>query len=194
MTHREAISLIDNAWLRNLTAYPPSTGPGNLPQAPQPGPTRWADLGCGSGTFTLALAHFLPKDSAIEAIDLHPDIKRQTTSNGVHIHPREADFVTGHLHLQHLDGILMANALHFVRDKPALLQTLHSALRPGGIFLLVEYDSDTPVPLWVPYPLSFTAAPRLFSPPRWTPIQKGNTRPSTFGRGQLYSALTHASL
>lgn len=32
-------------------------------------PQHWADLGCGSGTFTNALFHLLPAGSQIEAID-----------------------------------------------------------------------------------------------------------------------------
>jgi ubiquinone/menaquinone biosynthesis C-methylase UbiE len=56
MTQRDAIALIDHPILR---AAPP---------------THWADLGCGSGTFTLALATLLPPGSTIEAIDLRPGV------------------------------------------------------------------------------------------------------------------------
>lgn len=174
MTHRDATTFIDNAALRNL-----------------PSPVRWADLGCGSGTFTLALAQFLTAGSTIEAIDLQPGIRQQTTPHGVGIHPRTADFVNDDLHLQGVDGILMANSLHYVRDKVVLLTKLRGALRPGGALLLVEYDTDIAVPRWVPYPLSFAAATRLFAPPDWSPLQKLGERPSAFGRSKLYSMLTN---
>lgn len=174
MTQRDATTLIDNAYLRGLTA-----------------PTHWADLGCGSGTFTLALAQFLPAGSSIEAIDLHPGIRHQTTSKGVIITPRTADFVNDNLHLQGLDGILMANSLHYVRDKAAMLTKLRGVLSPGGALLLVEYDTDTPVSRWVPHPLSFAAATRLFAPPDWSRLQKLGERPSAFGRSNLYSMLTN---
>ena len=78
MTHREALALIDTPYLRSTT------------------PTHWADLGCGSGTFTLALADLLAPGSIIEAIDLRPGIAAQTTANGVTIHPHTADFTTLH--------------------------------------------------------------------------------------------------
>jgi SAM-dependent methyltransferase len=77
MTHRDAVALIDTPYLRNYKT-----------------PTRWADLGCGSGTFTLALADLLAPGSFIEAIDLHPSIAAHTTKNGVTIHPRTADFTS----------------------------------------------------------------------------------------------------
>ena len=48
----------------------------------------------------------------------------------------------------------MANSLHFVRDKGKVLLGLLTAIRPGGRFVLVEYDADRGNP-WVPYPLSF---------------------------------------
>jgi SAM-dependent methyltransferase len=183
MTHRDATTLIDNAALRNLIA--------STQQAHTGKPARWADLGCGSGTFTLALAHYLPAGSTIDAIDLHPSIRPQTTSTGITIITRSADFVNDELTLQDLDGILMANALHYVRDKPQFLQTLRAALRPGGALLLIEYDTDIPLARWVPYPLSFAAASRLFTPPDWSPPQKLGERPSAFGRSNLYSMLTN---
>jgi ubiquinone/menaquinone biosynthesis C-methylase UbiE len=182
MTQRDALALIDHPLLHAAS------------------PSRWADLGCGSGTFTLALAELLPSGSTIEAIDLRPGIAAQTTPNGVTIQSRTADFTTARLGLTNLDGILMANSLHYVRDKPALLQKLRSYYRAdappsntstltGGALLLVEYDTDQPTPHWVPYPLSFASAAKLLPTAGWPNIQKLGSRPSAFGRSQLYAAL-----
>lgn len=167
-----------------------------------PRPMHWADLGCGDGTFTFALAHFLPPGSTVEAIDLRTTIKRQTTANGVTILPRKADFVKDELGLSGLDGILMANSLHYVRDKAALLQKLKGQFRVSGqlpsagdrvvvhgAFLLVEYDTDRATPVWVPYPLSFAAASTLLSAAGWDRIYRLGTRPSAFGRSNLYAVL-----
>jgi SAM-dependent methyltransferase len=82
MTHHDAVALIDTPWLHSKT------------------PLRWADLGCGSGTFTLALADLLAPGSSIEAIDLRPSIAPRTTKNGVAIHPRTADFTTLEIRLR----------------------------------------------------------------------------------------------
>jgi trans-aconitate methyltransferase len=187
MTQRDAITLIDHPLLHAKS------------------PVRWADLGCGSGTFTLALAALLPAGSIIDAIDLRPGIARQTTTGGVTIIPRSADFVADDLALSGLDGILMANSLHYVRDKPALLQRLRAYYRgdtpasastplnartaTAGALLLVEYDTDRPTPHWVPYPLSFASAARLLPAAGWTNIKKLASRPSAFGRSNLYAVL-----
>ncbi len=173
MTLTEAIALIDHPPLPAVLSV----------RVAGAASAHWADLGCGSGLFSLALAHFLPAGSTIEAIDIRPSISRQTTANGVTILPRSADFIKDDLALSGLDGILMANSLHYVRDKPALL------LRFTGALLLVEYDTDRPVTHWVPYPLSLAAASTLLPVAGWPRIHKLGTRPSAYGRSEIYAAL-----
>ena len=69
---------------------------------------RWADLDCGSGTFTRALASLLPAGSKVIAVDK----VFQNLPDFIN-----ANFTTDDLQLGHLDGILMANSLHGVKDK-----------------------------------------------------------------------------
>lgn len=177
----DAIALLDHPALRSHLAK--SAAPGQAPS-----PFHWADLGCGSGLFTLALAHFLAPGSTIDAIDLHPTIPHQTTSNCVTIRPRTADFIKDDLPVTDLDGVLMANSLHYVRDKPAFL----SHIKHAPALLLIEYDTDRPVPRWVPYPLSFASASTLFATAGRPHIVKLSTHPSAFGRADLYAALAVA--
>ncbi|MDR3713131.1 MAG: class I SAM-dependent methyltransferase [Puia sp.] len=172
MTPAQAISLIDNNYIRSLSH-----------------PTRWADLGCGSGLFTRALADLLQPKSTIYAIDRERSLKKQTTRNEIEIRPLELDFVKDELDLQGLDGFLMANSLHYVKDQPGLLRKLKAALLPAHAFLIVEYDMDQPIPVWVPYPVSFTALESLFHAAGYQTIEKLAETPSRFGRANLYSAL-----
>lgn len=151
-------------------------------------PTVWADLGCGSGLFTRALAHYLTAGSRIYAIDTSNPLKPAKQPNGVELVPLEKDFVRDDLALPFLDGILMANAFHYVNDKLLLIDQLKQSLKPNAYFLIVEYDTDTPVPTWVPYPLRFTSLVRLFSRAGYDSVEKLGERPSRYG-GKLYGAL-----
>jgi ubiquinone/menaquinone biosynthesis C-methylase UbiE len=159
---------------------------------------RWADFGAGGGAFTLALRELVGPQADIYAVD--KDRSRLAGLNQVY-HERFGD--TAHLYvivgdfsrslaaqgMPMLDGILMANSLHFFKDKETILRHVRTFLRPGGLLLLVEYNVDSGN-FWVPHPLSFETfrllAPRAgFSEPRL--LAK---RPSSFLR-ELYSAEAH---
>lgn len=101
----------------------------------------------------------------------------------------QLDFVADALPLQDLNGILVANSLHYVRDKPALISKLANCLKPGGSFLIVEYDTDTPVRHWVPYPVSLRSLKQLFANAGYAAVQQLGERPSIFGRAKMYAAL-----
>ena len=145
------------------------------PAKPSPGGT-WADLGAGSGAFTLALRELLGSGATIYAVDKEShrldELKRahQARFGDLQdLHILRADF-TGSLDLPALDGVLMANSLHYYRDKEKVLRHVRTLLKPGGALLLVEYNVDSGN-LWVPHPLSFETfralAPRVgFTEPR----------------------------
>ena len=174
MTLSEAISLINNGLTRPK------------------GPVRWADLGCGEGLFTLALASLLPAGSVIYGVDKNNPLKKQTTAGGVDIIPISADFVTDPLPFNNLDGLLMANALHYVKDKTAFIHRINTLISNGAPLLFVEYDTDTPVPTWVPYPLSFLSLTKLFTGAGYAPARKLNGRRSIHGRANMYAALVES--
>ena len=155
----------------------------------------WADFGAGAGAFTLALSELIGMSGEIYAVDRDrgalaklEQSHRAKFGTSQNIHPVRADF-TGALSLPPLDGILMANSLHYYRDKEKVLRHIRKFLKWEGALLLVEYNVDSGNP-WVPHPLSFetfrTLAQRAgFSEPR----QLG-TVPSRFLK-EFYSALAH---
>lgn len=156
---------------------------------PPPGAAVWCDLGCGSGLFTFALAHLLNAGSSVYAVDktavkLNTFLQPEATA----VLPLQLDFETSPLPLHDLDGILMANSLHYVRDKVALIRNLSACLKPNGNFLIVEYDTDTPVSHWVPYPISFRKLKQVFSAAGFAAIEQVGERESVYGRANLYAA------
>ncbi|HCW09353.1 MAG TPA: hypothetical protein DGG95_18515, partial [Cytophagales bacterium] len=80
----------------------------------------WADLGCGNGLFTKALASLLGKKSKIFALDKTHQII-EPIYHYSEIEFIKTDFVGEPLTLKNLDGVLMANSLHYVKDKPKLI-------------------------------------------------------------------------
>lgn len=153
---------------------------------PQSSPQTWADLGAGKGLFSEALLSLLPSGSIIHAVDVH------TRSNPKHnssIIFHQADFVNDKLALPTLDGILMANSLHYVQDQLACIQKLKTHLRNRtGAIILIEYDTDAGNE-WVPYPVSFARAQTIFSNAGFSRIEKIGEHPSIYRRASIYAAL-----
>jgi SAM-dependent methyltransferase len=143
----------------------------------------WFDLGCGSGLFSEALIGLLPAASLIYAID-----KEVTSFHHKQIKFLQLDFIRDPLPGVLVDGILMANALHYVKDKIQFLGKIKKHLRPDGVFLLVEYDMETPNQ-WVPYPLNLLSAQDIFKQAGLEFVCKINERLSSFNNRKIYSAL-----
>ncbi len=155
-----------------------------------PLPQLWFDLGCGTGLFTLALAGNLAAGSKIIAIDKDKKALRKipATVNDVVIQTMAADFVYDALDIKEVDGILIANSLHYVKDKEILLKKLISSMKTNGVFLIVEYDRQAGNQ-WVPYPLTIDAAKSLFKSLGYPGFHVLNKRPSVFGGYYMYAAM-----
>jgi SAM-dependent methyltransferase len=163
----------------------------------------WADLGAGTGTFTRALARTLGVGSTIYAVDDDatavaalrelPGVGdgRSAMDERQRIIPVKADFRRAFelpgLGDSLLDGILLANALHFVRDAESVLTQLVRRVRVGGRVVLVEYDRRAPSP-WVPYPINASQWARLAAAAGLSAAVVTATRPSAYS-GMLYTGM-----
>ena len=151
----------------------------------------WADFGAGAGPFTLALADLLGPKAKIIVVDRDAS-RLRANERAMRVRFPEtkarylaADFCRA-LELPALDGIVIANALHFAQDQSRVVELLRSYLHPGARLLVVEYNIERSN-FAVPYPVPFS---------RWRPLARragfSHTkplarRPSRFLR-EIYSA------
>ena len=155
----------------------------------------WADLGSGPGAFTLALADLLGPGGEIYSVDRSGSALREQQLAmerrfpDSKVHYLNQDF-NQPLALPALDGVVMANSLHFQRDKQHTLKLIRGYLKPGGRFILVEYQTDRGNP-WVPYPLSMSTWKDLAGKAGFTFTRWQASVPSSF-LGEIYSALSLA--
>jgi SAM-dependent methyltransferase len=151
----------------------------------------WADLGCGRGAFTLALAELLSPLSVVFAVDTDrqalSELGRRARARfpSDDIRPIMADF-TRALDLPPLDGVVMANSLHFHKDKEAIVRAVRGLLKPPGRLILIEYNVDRGNP-WVPHPISFGMWRELAARCGFAKTVSIGARPSSFLH-EIYSA------
>jgi hypothetical protein len=156
------------------------------------GHTVWADLGCGSGVFTLALASLLAAGSSIHAIDRDSSalLGIPARHDGVRITTHLADMTMSRV-VPDLDGIIMANSLHYVSEQRAFIDRCVSWFAATRRFLIVEYDTDE-ASRWVPFPVSRRRLPAIFDVAGDVTIRFLASRRSIYRRAPLYAALVVA--
>jgi ubiquinone/menaquinone biosynthesis C-methylase UbiE len=171
MEHSAAVNLIRNKYISQASS-------------------RWADLGAGDGTFTLALADLLSPSSVIEAIDQNSSSLKEIPSsfNGVMIEKKVSDLVALNFQSKYYDGIIMANTLHFFKDQDGLLRKITKSLKASGILVIVEYEVETPS-RWIPYPISYHRLRSCLSAVGFRSITKLDDHPSIYHGRTMYSAL-----
>lgn len=150
----------------------------------------WADLGAGAGTFSQVLSELLGRAGTVVAVDRDSRaLERIVTppASGAAIRTYHADF-TGPLVLSDLDGLLLANSLHFVTRQERVLARLVSYLKPRGRVLVVEYDNEQRSP-WNPYPVPMRRFRQLAVTTGLRDLRELNRRPSLFGGRELYVAV-----
>ena len=170
MLHQEAVKLIEG-------------GVGHVTEV-----QVWIDLGAGSGTFTRALAELIGPEGKVYAVDRNKQILKSipTGKNGATIVTIAKDF-TGNLALEKADGILIANAMHFVRNKIPFIEKIKGWLKPGGRIIIVEYDIAK-ANQWIPYPVSFGMLEEISSRTGLS-LTKIGEHPSQYHEFGMYAAV-----
>ena len=152
----------------------------------------WADLGAGRGTFTRALVELLGRDARVYSVDRNAESLAELATwakeHAPNVQVTEADFTEQSAleDLPALDGVLLANSLHFVKDAGAVLRRIARRLKPGGRVVLVEYDRVS-ASRWTPYPIQIADLRGLAKAAELPLFTVAESRPSNY-EGTLYAA------
>lgn len=112
---------------------------------------RVADVGAGSGYFTLRVAKAVGPSGSVLAVDIAPELLEHLAGRA-----RDAGLANVKTQLvgkndprlprEGIDTVLMVDMLHYVKapDRPAYARKLRAGLAPGGRVVVVDYVPKTP--------------------------------------------------
>jgi SAM-dependent methyltransferase len=106
-----------------------------------------ADIGAGSGWFTVRAARRVGSSGTVYAVDINPDairyidqrVKRESLANVKPILSKADDPL---LPQNGVDAVLLLKTYHEVADPVALLQRLRAALRPGAKLGIIDRNGS----------------------------------------------------
>jgi ubiquinone/menaquinone biosynthesis C-methylase UbiE len=102
-----------------------------------------ADIGSGSGYFTLRLAHHVGEKGHVYGVDVNPDMVRHLNER-----IRDGGVVNASTVLakpddpllpRQVDRFVIVDVWHHIDDQPKYLATMKTLLRPGGQVVMIDF-------------------------------------------------------
>ena len=105
-----------------------------------------ADIGAGTGYFSVRLARAVPRGEVI-ATDLQPDMVRFLRERGrreklLNLRALQASPAVSGLAAQSVDRILVVHVWHHLANRREYARDLATALRPGGRVVVVDFSAS----------------------------------------------------
>jgi cyclopropane fatty-acyl-phospholipid synthase-like methyltransferase len=112
----------------------------------EPGMTA-VDLGAGTGYFVPYLAAAVAPDGKVLALDVEQAMidwldKQKTEKGWSFVETRKVAFDDPMLEKQSVDRMLTVNVWHHISDRKNYAQKLASALKSGGMVVVVDYEPE----------------------------------------------------
>ena len=123
-----------------------------------------ADVGAGSGYFTVRLAARVGPDGRVYANDLQPEMLKMLAARLSRERISNVTLIQGsadnpRLPANAIDLILMVDVYHEFSAPQEMLRAMRAALKPGGRLVLLEYRKEDPgVPIRVEHKMSIAEA------------------------------------
>ena len=110
---------------------------------------RVADVGAGSGYFTLPIAEAVGPTGRVAAIDVQPEMLerlRGRLAPGAPVELVRADATATTLPASSQDLVLLANVWHELDNRAAVLAEVARILRPAGRLAILDWRTDVEQP------------------------------------------------
>lgn len=123
-----------------------------------------ADVGAGSGYFTVRLSARVGPKGRVYANDLQPEMLKMLGARLAAEHVPNVTLVQGaidnpHLPASSIDLVLMVDVYHELSEPRKMLQAIRASLKPGGRLVLLEYRKEDPdVPIRFEHKMSIAEA------------------------------------
>src|SRR6185369_3309155 len=106
-----------------------------------------ADIGAGSGWFTVRAARRVKPDGAVYAVDINPEAVRYIKNRAAQEKLSNIQAVLGQtedplLPAASIDAVLLLKTYHEVAHPVALLRNLRTALRPGALVGIIDRNGN----------------------------------------------------
>jgi len=106
-----------------------------------------ADLGAGTGHYSLAAASVVGQDGRVYAVDIQEDVLKHVLDSAHRLGLRNIEMVWGNIERRGgtklrdhaIDAVVLSNILFQVEDKKQLVEEIRRILRPEGRLLVVDW-------------------------------------------------------
>lgn len=107
-----------------------------------------ADLGSGSGHYTIASAKIVGEDGKVYAVDIQKDILARVKNDANKIGLFNVEVVWGDIEKEKgvglkdhaVDAVIISNLMFQISDKEAVAREASRILKPGGKLLMVDWS------------------------------------------------------
>lgn len=105
---------------------------------------RVADIGAGSGYFTLRVARAVGPEGRVRALDINDPLlellrERVAAAGLTNVEVTKVERDDPKLAPGEVDTILMVDTLHYIQDRPGYARKLAAGLAPGGRVVIIDF-------------------------------------------------------
>ena len=103
-----------------------------------------ADIGAGSGYFSVRLAHHVGKAGRVYAVDVSPDMIRHLNQRVSQMELTNVSSILAPpddpLLPEPVDRFLIVDVWHHIENQPAYLEKMKARLKPGGQVVMIDFQ------------------------------------------------------